>query len=343
MKFFLLVHNVTDFSTTSEYNLFNNFLEVYDIKNVTVYLDVVLLENLCMNYIILFATGYLMKIKMKQLRLIVSSILGGIYAVIAYLEILPIYSSFGMKVVLSILMVYIAFKPKGVKILSKQLIIFYLTSFVFGGCAFALLYFIKPQDILMRNGVYVGTYPIKIALLGGIVGFIITYIAFRIVKTKLRRKDILYNIEITLQEKRLKVKAMLDTGNLLKDPISKMPVIVVEKEQLYSLLPIQLLDHIEEWIGGDEKFLNQIEEKELIARFRIIPFSSVGKQNGLMLGFKADQVEIEKEEDMQVRKDVIIGIFNQKLSKDKRYSALIGLDLLEERSESNELITNPKG
>ncbi len=35
---------------------------------MTVYLDVVLLENLCMNYIILFATGYLMKIKMKQLR-----------------------------------------------------------------------------------------------------------------------------------------------------------------------------------------------------------------------------------------------------------------------------------
>ncbi len=310
---------------------------------MTVYLDVVLLENLCMNYIILFATGYLMKIKMKQLRLIVSSILGGIYAVIAYLEILPIYSSFGMKVVLSILMVYIAFKPKGVKILSKQLIIFYLTSFVFGGCAFALLYFVRPQDILMRNGVYVGTYPIKIALLGGIVGFIITYVAFRIVKTKLRRKDILYNIEITLQEKRLKVKAMLDTGNLLKDPISKMPVIVVEKEQLYSLLPIQLLDHIEEWIGGDEEFLNQIEEKELIARFRIIPFSSVGKQNGLMLGFKADQVEIEKEEGTQIRKNVIIGIFNQNLSRDKRYSALIGLDLLEERSESNELITNPKG
>lgn len=310
---------------------------------MTVYLDIVLIENLCMNYIILFATGYLMKIKMKQLRLIVSSTLGSIYAVIAYLEILPIYSSFGMKAVLSILMVYIAFKPKGVKILSKQLIIFYLTSFVFGGCAFALLYFVRPQDILMRNGVYVGTYPIKIALLGGIVGFIITYVAFRIVKTKLRRKDILYNIEITLQEKRLKVKAMLDTGNLLKDPISKMPVIVVEKEQLYSLLPIQLLDHIEEWIGGDEEFLNQIEEKELIARFRIIPFSSVGKQNGLMLGFKADQVEIEKEEGTQIRKNVIIGIFNQNLSRDKRYSALIGLDLLEERSESNELITNPKG
>ena len=309
---------------------------------MTVYLDVVLLENLCMNYIILFATGYLMKIKMKQLRLAASSLLGGIYAVIAYLEILPIYSSLGMKMILSILMVYIAFQPKSIKLLGKQLVIFYLTSFVFGGCAFALLYFIKPQNILMRNGVYVGTYPIKIALLGGIVGFIITYIAFKIVKTRLHKKDILYNIEITLQEKKLSIKAMLDTGNLLKDPISGMPVIVVEKEQLYSLLPTRLLEHIEEWIGGEEEFLNQIEEKELITRFRMIPFSSVGKQNGLMLGFKADQVVIEKEEGTQIGKDVIIGIFNQNLSKDKRYSALIGLDLLEERSEKSELITNFK-
>lgn len=309
---------------------------------MTVYLDVVLLENLCMNYIILFATGYLMKIKMKQLRLVVSSLLGGAYAVIAYLEILPIYSSLGMKIVLSILMVYIAFKAKGIKLLSKQLVIFYLTSFVFGGCAFALLYFIKPQNILMRNGVYVGTYPIKVALLGGIVGFMITYIAFKIVKTKLRKKDMIYPITITLQERELTTKAMLDTGNLLKDPISGMPVIVVEKEQLYSLLPSKLLNHIEEWIGGDETFLSQIEEKELITRFRMIPFSSVGKQNGLMVGFKADQVVVEKEEGAQIRKDVIIGIFNQSLSKDKRYTALIGLDLLEERSANNELIANFK-
>ena len=68
--------------------------------------------------------------------------------------------------------------------------IFYLTSFVFGGCAFALLYFVKPQDVLMKNGVYIGTYPIKIALLGGIVGFIITNIAFKIIKNKAKKEKI---------------------------------------------------------------------------------------------------------------------------------------------------------
>lgn len=310
---------------------------------MTVYLDIVLLENLCMNYIILFATGYLMKISMKQMRIIAASILGGIYAVIAYLEILPIYSSFGMKIILSIIMVYLAFHPKGIKNLCKKLIIFYLTSFAFGGCAFALLYFIRPQDILMRNGVYVGTYPIKIALLGGIVGFIITYLAFKIVKSKLHKKDMIYEIKISIQEKEIKLKAMLDTGNMLKDPISAMPVIVVEKEQLYSILPSKLLDNIDKLIGGEGKTtLDQMEEKEYLTKFRIIPFSSVGKQNGLMLGFKADQVTIEKDEEEITRKDIIIGIFNQTLDKNKHYSALIGLDLIEERSENNELVTNIK-
>ena len=308
---------------------------------MTVYLDIVLLENLCMNYIILFATGYIMKLKMKQLRLVLSAMLGGIYAVIAYIEILPIYSSFAMKILLSVLMVHIAYNSKNIKNLLKQLVVFYLTSFAFGGAAFALLYFVRPQDILIRNGVYVGTYPIKIALLGGIVGFIITYIAFKVVKTKLHKKDIIYNIEIHIKEKTLKLKAMLDTGNMLKDPISGMPVIVVEKQELYSILPKKLLDNIDKLIGGEaENLLEQVEEKEIFTRFRMIPFSSVGKQNGIMLGFKSDQVVIEKEDETHMKNNVIIGIFNQNLGKN--YSALIGMDLLEERSESNELAANIK-
>ena len=136
---------------------------------MTIYLDVVLIENLCMNYIILFATGYLLKIRLKHIKLIISATLGGIYSILAYMEILEIYSNFILKVILSIVMVYIAYKAKNIKQLAKQLIFFYLTSFVFGGCAFALLYFVKPQEILMRNGVLVGTYPLKIAILGGMV------------------------------------------------------------------------------------------------------------------------------------------------------------------------------
>ena len=62
------------------------------------------------------------------------------------MEILEIYSSLIVKVILSICMVYIAFKSEKITKLLKQLLIFYLTSFTFGGVSFALLYFIRPQD-----------------------------------------------------------------------------------------------------------------------------------------------------------------------------------------------------
>lgn len=258
---------------------------------------------------------------------------------VSYLNILQVYSNLAMKILLSIIMVYIGLEPATLKKLIKQLIIFYLTSFSFGGCAFALLYFIKPQNILIKNGVYIGTYPIKVALLGGIVGFIIIQMAFKIVKSRIKKKDMIYTIKIKILEKEQVVDAMLDTGNLLKDPITKEPVIVVEKKKLYSILPEDLLNNIEKIIGGEENtFHNKLEENKYLSRIKIIPFSSLGKQNGLMLGIKADEVTIQQEE-AEKKTGVIIGISQQKLSD--YYSAIFGLDLLE-GSGINELIASSK-
>ena len=118
---------------------------------MTVYLDVILIENIIMNYIILFATGTIVKAPIKIMRTLISSTIGSIYAIISYMHILEIYSNTTLKIVLSVVMVYIAFNSKTLKQLFKQLIIFYLTSFTFGGVAFALLYFISPQNILMMK------------------------------------------------------------------------------------------------------------------------------------------------------------------------------------------------
>ena len=302
---------------------------------MTVYLDIVLLENLCMNYIILFATGYILKIKRRHLMIIISALLGGVYSILSYINILPIYSSLIMKVVLSLVMVYIAYRPKNVKLLAKQVLIFYLVSFVFGGCAFALLYFVKPQDILIKNGVFIGTYPLKIAVLGGIVGFTIMVIAFKVVKYRLSKNELFCEIEIFLKEKDVKLKALLDTGNMLKDPITRNPVIVVEKDILYEIIPYEILNNIERIIGGDidNTFYNE-SNVEYISNFRVIPFTSLGKQNGMLLGFKADKVIVYDDSNEEKLENVIIGIYNNKLSKNNKYNALLGLEILEGRVEN---------
>lgn len=104
-----------------------------------------------MNYIILFATETILKTPIKIIRTFISSTIGSIYAVISYMSVLEIYSNIFLKIILSMAMIYIAFDTKSLKQFLKQLIIFYLTSFTFGGVAFALLYFISPQKILMNN------------------------------------------------------------------------------------------------------------------------------------------------------------------------------------------------
>lgn len=306
---------------------------------MTIYLDVILLENICINYIILFATGLISKAKIKKIRILFSSLIGGIYAVLSFAPIIKIYSNFLMKIVLSITMVYIAFYPKKLKLLIKQLILFYLVSFAFGGCAFCLLYFIKPENILMRNGYLTGTYPIKIALLGGIVGFILVNIAFKLVKVKLTKKDMFCEIEIHFNAKSIALKAMIDTGNLLKDPISGIPVIVAEKQELKKIIPEEIIDNLNKILNGENEELQSEQAKKYLPKFRLIPFSSLGKQNGLLLGFIADEVIIKIEDDEKKISKIIVGIYDKNLSKTGGYTGLIGLDILE-RCEKNECFGN---
>lgn len=295
---------------------------------MTIYIDVVLIENLIMNYIILLASGLILKIKIKHIRLILASLLGAVYSIIAYMGILELYSSILLKIILSIIIVYIAFNPQSIKKMWKDLLIFYLTSFVFGGAAFALIYIIRPQDILMRNGLFLGTYPLKTVMLGGIVAFTIIITAFTVVKRKISKKDMFCTIEIKLNGKNIKANAMIDTGNMLKEPITNTPVVVVEHTLLYQCIPKEILNNLENIIGGDfEKIPDKIKQ-EYILKLKLIPFSSLGKQNGMLLGIKPEYLKIITEEQEKTQKNVIIGIYNKSLTKRGEYRALMGMELL---------------
>lgn len=260
---------------------------------MTIYLDVVFIENICMNSIILFATGLVTKTKCKIIRIVISGTLGALYVIGKYLSGNQMYSNILIQIGLSLAMIYIAFLPRDIKNAFKYLIIFYLTSFVFGGCAFALLYYVRPQEILYKNGMLSGTYPIKIALLGAIVGLVILNIAFKLIKNRISKKDMFCNVVISYKEKVTYVYAIIDSGNLLKDPITGSSVIVVERKKLEEIIDKSILDNLQEIISGKYENLKEIVNDEYISKFRLIPFSSLGKQNGMLLGFKPDWITVE--------------------------------------------------
>ena len=51
---------------------------------MTIYLDLILLENIVMNYIIILATGMICRVNIKYFRIFLSSFLGALYAIISY-------------------------------------------------------------------------------------------------------------------------------------------------------------------------------------------------------------------------------------------------------------------
>ena len=67
---------------------------------MTIYIDIVFIENVIMNYIIIIATGLVVKSEIKHLRILLSAVIGAVYTVIAYISKLEVYSNVVLKFIL---------------------------------------------------------------------------------------------------------------------------------------------------------------------------------------------------------------------------------------------------
>ena len=118
-----------------------------------------------------------------------------------------------------------------------------------------------------------------------------------------------------LNNKKINTKALIDTGNMLKEPITNTPVVVVEKILLYKCIPKEILNNINQIIGGDLEKIPQQIQSQYISKLKLIPFSSLGKQNGMLLGIKVQQIKIIKESEEITKENIIVGIYQQSLTK----------------------------
>ena len=59
-------------------------------------------------------------------------------------------------------------------------------------------------------------------------------------------------------------------------------------------------------------------------KLRLIPFKSIGKENGVLIGIKPDEVIMIKDEKITKVENVIIGMYEKKIGT--KYSAIIGIN-----------------
>ena len=170
----------------------------------------------------------------------------------------------------------------------KEIVVFFIVSFIYAGCALGFIYFAKPKVIYIVNGVIIGgEYIFELVLASAVISFILVKVCMKLVnlKQKLTKKDMICKLKVINNEKYVNLNALLDTGNLLTDPITKEPVVIIELEKIRQIIPEKQINKIEYMLGGDVI----LESSTYDTRIRAIPYVSVGNKSGLMVAFCFDR------------------------------------------------------
>lgn len=189
-----------------------------------VYIDLVCIINFIYDFLILLTVSFTLKRNRKIYYYILSSLIGVLSIFLLFLKINNIVL-FLLKILISVIMIIVAFGYKSIKYTISNIIYFYMTSIILAG----FLYLIKGNSSNFNLN--------YIALL--IIGPIILFIYYKINKKLKNTYSDYYKIKIVFDNIEYNLVSFYDNGNNLKDPISRKSIIIVGNSRLEKIYNIR--------------------------------------------------------------------------------------------------------
>jgi len=275
------------------------------------------------------------KRKASKKRLIAAAAFGGLLA--AIVGIFPwmnvIIRFFLMVVVSSIIMLFITYGKMTKAEFIKLFIYLYLLTYFLGGFINSIYYHSNLRINIARFGNLIfSNLTLKNILLIFILvipASVCGLLLFRIINSK--NRDML-DIELTLGERSVSTKGLVDTGNCLYDPIFRKPVIIIEKILLKELMP---MEDYQKLLMINRSILekgNEVDDFNLQNsdkyKIKFIPYSSIGKKKGILLALVLDKVLIKHENGSVCNEKVTAAIYDDMLSSRNDYHVILHKELL---------------
>ncbi len=233
-----------------------------------VYVDLVFLLNCLVDLLLLVGTNRLCGHGAGLKRALPAAILGGVYASACILPGFAFLGNLLWRIVCLGLMSAVAFGVSESGL--RRGILFVLLSMALGGIAL----------VLGRGGFWA-----LVLSAGCLCGLCV--LGFRGRVTNQRYVP----VSITLGVNTVRLTALVDTGNTLRDPISGRPVLVVEEAAARKLCPFsaaQLAHPIETMAAAK------------LPGLRLIPYRAVGSAAGMLLGIRPDHVQVDGKEEAYI-------------------------------------------
>ena len=275
------------------------YIMVCEVMNLTVYMDMLLLENFIVNKFLLNLTAHTVRIRSKEFNSTLGAILGCAYVCSLFLEGGCFLNSIIFKILVAFLMVFISFKKLDILFNLKTTIIFILYSMLLAGiCIF----------IEINNNKYIecNMAIIDFSYKKLILAVMIIYMVIERIITYIReRNDIssfIYTVDITLKGCEKKVRAFLDTGNGLRESVTNLPVIIVEQDMF-----------TEDEIKNYDTFY--------------VPYSVINGGSNTLKAIRPECIKIHKKHTVEKR-DALIAFCSNKLSSIGEYKALLSRGII---------------
>jgi len=286
-----------------------------------------------MNFLILWFVAIVLNLKKRFWRITAGAAVGCLFLLSVLSSNFAFLENAFSKLIISFIMIIVSFSPNHFREFLKIMGFFYLVSFMVGGGAFALFYLFDLKETIYNGFLLINhiSIPWWILLVSSIVLFLFFKYLWPLIYHILEKSALIIPIKIEFGGKTLETKALIDTGNELHDPISDYPVVIIEFNEIKSLFNPNLQKLLSE---SDEDNLSSIAEyfsnTVWSTRLRLIPFESIGRKKGLMLGFKPDSITFSFNNKVINVKNAILAIYQRSLSPDGSYKALLNPDMLNE-------------
>lgn len=289
---------------------------------IKIYVDDIFIYNVLFNYIIIDLSCFYCKrdkeSRLKKLIVIaVNSIIGTVIALYYYskkiegLSNIDIISQLLIPVILcgisSLIICFpIKINESIIKDIAKMsLVMYFFTLFLGGIISYLYINNALVAYIRIKMNRIIRTYPlihllnlIVIASFSLFISRLIKIIIKKIILVQVKNRAILDVIVIN-KGVEIKMKALLDTGNNLVEPITKKAVSVVEADVLRRM--------------GNQK----------IEKMYCIPYISVGANDKSLYAIIVDKLIIITNNEQFVENDAMLGIYNGKLSSKDEFSMII--------------------
>lgn len=261
-------------------------------------------------------------------RKIFAAILGGLGACFSIM--VPMFRSgifmilFG--VILAGFMLKIAFPYETMKALGRDILVYYSITFLVGGILNYLYYYTSAGYYITE---FMRILPSKalnffylicfFAIAGGFI-----HLVKRILIQMKGTRELFYNVELVFGEKKITCKGFLDTGNHLREPVSKRPVVIADLDGIKDILPEELIDYAKDFMS--DAIHKNIDR--FVVRIKWIPYHAVGTEEGILPGIVFDEVNILKEDRVVHNPNITVAIYQGKLTVDNSYHIILHEELL---------------